>query len=73
MAWRFFALGQAAKVGFHGSGAATLAKAVKPAIIIQTSTYRKSGFDGGAAAAVKGPYAVFFLREDQWNMQPDNN
>ena len=27
---------------------------------------------GGTAAAVKGPCAVF-LREDQWNMQPDNN
>ena len=54
-----FAPGQAAKVGFHGSGAAALAKAVKPAII-QTSTYRKSRFDGGTAAAVKGPYAVFF-------------
>ena len=72
LAWRFFALGQTAKVGFHGSRAAALAKAVKPAIIIQTSTYRKSGFDGSTAAAVKGPYAVF-LREDQWNMQPDNN
>ena len=66
------ALGQAAKVDFHGSGGATLAKAVKPAIIIRASTYRKSGFDGGTAAAVKGPCAIF-LREDQWNMQPDNN
>ena len=58
LAWRFFALGQAAKVGFHGSGAATLAKAVKPAII-HTSTYRKSGFDGSTAAAVKGPMLFF--------------
>ena len=60
LAWRFFALGQAEKVGFHGSGAATLAKAVKPAIIIHTSTYRKSGFDGSTAAAVKGPMLFFF-------------
>ena len=36
------------------------AKAVKPAIIIQTSTYRKSGFDGSTAAAVKGPMLFFF-------------
>ena len=54
-----FALGQAAKVGFHGSGAATLAKAVKPAIIVQTSAYQRSGFDGSTAAAVKGPMLFF--------------
>ena len=66
------ALGQAAKIDFKGIGPAALEKAVKPAIIIQTSTYRKSGFDGGTAAAVKGTCAIF-LREYQWNMQPDNN
>lgn len=32
------------KTGFHGSGAATLAKAVKPAIIIHISAYQVSGF-----------------------------
>ena len=55
-----FAPGQAAKVDFHGSGAAALAKAAKSAIIIHTSTYQRSGFDGGTAAAVKGPCAIFF-------------
>ena len=49
MAWCFFALGQAAKVGFHGSGAATLAKAVRP-VIIQTYSYRENGFIGGNEA-----------------------